>query len=165
LIRKRGIEQAPKVSWVEYSAPFDHPDDMRSTTMRPPNHWAGNPSMDDGLISEETMEDEVDTMPRRVAPSSCSASATGPTLTADRPVISLEAWDALERRSRSCSRRTRSRSTCRRIGRLAIAFAGRNEEGKFHVEIQEFRDGTKWAPRWIARAVAAVRLRDLLDRL
>jgi hypothetical protein len=66
-MRKRGIEHDPRVSWHEWSAEGDPAEvtvemlsDMRLAR-------AGNPSMDDGLISEDTVLDEISGMPPRTA--------------------------------------------------------------------------------------------------
>lgn len=67
-LRKRGIEQDPRVSYHEWSAPIDDPSEVTVDQLKNMDlARAGNPSMDDGLISEETVLDEVASMPPRTA--------------------------------------------------------------------------------------------------
>lgn len=67
-IRKRGRASDPRVSYHEWSAPFDNPDEMTAELLRDRTFWPmANPSMDEGLISAETMADEIESMPLRTA--------------------------------------------------------------------------------------------------
>jgi hypothetical protein len=96
-LRERGIENSPRVSFAEWSAPFDHPDQMTDGLLRDRRFWpCGNPSMADGLISEEWMADEIETTPGRVAAVEYDNVGDWPR-TDGRidTVISVEAWDSL----------------------------------------------------------------------
>ena len=67
-LRKRGLEKDPRVSWHEWSAPFDDPSEVTVEMLSDMDiARAGNPSMADGLISEETVKDELASMPVRTA--------------------------------------------------------------------------------------------------
>lgn len=152
LIRKRGIEQTQRVSWAEWSAPFDHPDEMTDDDLRAiANQRAGNPSMADGLISEETVAGEIEVMPRRVAAVELFGAGDWPDPDGDvDAIIPVGVWDG---GFRADSRAEAPYSLFVDVSPnrwTAIALAGRNEAGRFHVEIQEFREGTRWVPRWIA---------------
>ncbi len=67
-LRRRGIEKDPRVTYYEWSAPID---DLSEVTLDMLSDMAlaraGNPSMDDGLISEETVKDEIAGMAVRTA--------------------------------------------------------------------------------------------------
>ena len=67
-LRRRGLEEDPRVSYFEWSAPFDDPADVTPDMLRN-MEWArlSNPSMDDGLISEDTVLDEIAGMATRTA--------------------------------------------------------------------------------------------------
>ena len=59
-LREAGIAEAPRMSWQEWSIPFDNPDAVTEDVLNDPAMWLlANPSMEDGLISAETMEDEL----------------------------------------------------------------------------------------------------------
>lgn len=65
-MRVRGAEEDPRVSYFEWSAPFDHPDEITRDMLSDLSYArAANPSMDDGLITEETVVDEVRSAPLR----------------------------------------------------------------------------------------------------
>ena len=66
-----------------------------------------NPSMEDGLISDQTMDDELRIMPTRTAAVELFGAGDWPqTDGRDISKVSLEAWDAaVEDPSRSCRSR------------------------------------------------------------
>ena len=67
-LRRRGLSEDPRVSYFEWSAPFDDPADMTVDLLGDMAlARAANPSMEDGLISEETVRDELLGMPVRQA--------------------------------------------------------------------------------------------------
>jgi len=151
-IRERGIAQSPKVSWVEWSAPVDHPDQMTEDLLRDRKLWhAGNPSMTEGLIAEETMANEIETMPARVAAVELFGVGDWPRTDGqvDRK-IDLGAWDALENPDSVLVAPYTLTFDVSPERKLAVALSGRNENGKLHTEIQEHRQGTKWFVPWLA---------------
>lgn len=153
-IRERGIQNAPRVSWAEWSAPFEHPDLLTVEDMLDESNMrAANPSIDDGLISVEGMADEISTMPRRVAAVEYYGVGDRPRTDegGDGP-IALEAWDSLEFLD---SKLQPPYAICFDVSPdrwTAISLAGRNQRERFHVELQEFKSGTAWVPQWLARA-------------
>jgi hypothetical protein len=66
-LRKRGLEQDPRVSWHEWSAEGDPAEVTIEMLGDMALAHAANPSMADGLISEETVLDEIASMPPRTA--------------------------------------------------------------------------------------------------
>jgi hypothetical protein len=66
-IRKRGIEHDPRVSYHEWSAEGDPAEVTIEMLSDMSLARAGNPSMDDGMISEDTVLDEISGMPPRTA--------------------------------------------------------------------------------------------------
>jgi hypothetical protein len=66
-IRKRGLEQDPRVSWHEWSAEGDPAEVTIEMLSDMSLARAANPSMADGLISEDTVLDEISGMPPRTA--------------------------------------------------------------------------------------------------
>lgn len=152
LIRKRGIERSLRVSWAEWSAPFDHPDEMTDDELRDlSNQRAGNPSMEDGLISEETVAGEVEVMPRRVAAVELFGAGDWPDPDgAVETAVPIDVWDG---GFRADSRAEAPYSLFIDVSPdrwTAIALGGRNDAGRYHIEIQEFREGTRWVPKWVA---------------
>lgn len=152
LIRKRGIERTQRVSWAEWSAPFDHPEEMTEDDLRAlENQHAGNPSMKDGLISEETVAGEVEVMPRRVAAVELFGAGDWPDPDGNvDAVIPIDVWDG---GCRTDSRAEAPYSLFIDVSPdrwTAIALGGRNDAGRYHVEIQEFREGTRWVRQWVA---------------
>lgn len=151
-IRERGIARSPRVSWVEWSAPLDHPDEMTDDLLRNRDLWrSGNPSMDEGLIAEQTMADEIETMPARVAAVELFGVGDWPRTdgSVDRR-IDLGAWDALEREDSKLLPPYGLAFDVSPERRTSVALAGRNDAGKYHVEIQKWEQGTKWLPGWLS---------------
>ncbi len=67
-MRARGIAEDPRVSWHEWSAPVDDLSEVTKDLLSDMEMARiANPSMDDGLIIEETVLDEVAGMPVRTA--------------------------------------------------------------------------------------------------
>jgi hypothetical protein len=146
-LRERGIAKAPKMSWLEFSAPFDNPDDLTSEQLADRELWRlANPSMEAGLVSEDTMADELAEMsPRTFAVELLGVGDWPVTDGSQQTVIDLDVWDKLEDAGSEI------------VGQLAFAFdvsvdrsaaaigvAGRTLDGQVHVELVEHREGTKW---------------------
>jgi hypothetical protein len=155
LIRERGLERNPAVCYFEWSAPFVHPAEMSYEVLSDRSWWpVANPSMPEGLISEDYMADEVDTMPARTVAVELANVGDWPrTDGLEQGVITAAAWDAcLEDGSElepgfvlvydvSPERHT------------TIAAVGFNQTGKFHAEVHEHRPGTSWLPARLAEMV------------
>ncbi len=146
-IRERGIAEAPRTSWHEWSAPFDHPSQMTEDLLTNPAYWpAANPSMADGLVSEEYMADEIARMPSRTAAVELACVGDWPRTDGfEETVIALEAWDGLEDQRSKLQEPWCLAFDVSPERRTSIAIAGRNQDDVFHVEVQECRPGTGWA--------------------
>lgn len=155
LIRERGMERNPAVCYFEWSAPYGHPSEMDYQVLSDRSWWpVANPSMPEGLISEDYMADEVDTMPARTVAVELANVGDWPrTDGVEQSVITAAAWDAcLDEGSQlqpgfvlvydvSPERHT------------TVAAVGVNQDGKHHVEVHEHRPGTSWLPRRLAEMV------------
>jgi len=156
-VRERGLAQAPRTCYLEWSAPFDHPSQMTADLLRDTKLFpAGNPSMPEGLIQVETMLDEVEGMPARTAAVELHDVGDWPrTDGLEESVFAIEAWDALEDPESVLQPYYELAFDVSPERRTSIALAGRNQDGKWHVEIQESRQGTGWAPERIAEILDA----------
>jgi hypothetical protein len=146
LIRERGLEQNPRVSWHEWGAPFDDPAEMNNDVLQDRSWWpVANPSMPEGLILEQTMQDEVDTMPARTVAVELGNVGDWPaTDGSDDYVIHIDAWDALRDLGSQLQAPFVLAYDVSPERRCAIAAAGLNQQGRFHVEVHEHRPGTDW---------------------
>lgn len=148
IIRERGIERSPRVSWFEWSAPFEHPSELTDEALRDRANWhAANPSIEEGLISEETMADEVESMPVRTAAVELFGVGDWPrTDGLEDSVIDVKVWDA---RARSPHDAVLEEPF---IGSFdvsperhgSIAVSGLNQDYRFQTEIHDHRPGTGW---------------------
>ena len=147
LIRERGIEKATGISYHEYSASFEHPDEMTDELLADRSWWAlANPSMPDGLIAPEHMAEEIATLPARTAAVELACVGDWPrTDGLSDAVIPLERWNELEDPQSEPSGPvcfvldvTPSRT------RGAIAVVGKRADGLVHAELADHRAGTGW---------------------
>jgi predicted Fe-Mo cluster-binding NifX family protein len=157
MIRERGIAQSPRMSWHEWSAGFDHPSELTEDLMRDKALWlAANPSIVDGLVSESYMADEIERMPSRVGAVELLGVGDWPRTDGfEDTVIQLEDWDALEDQKSELQEPWCLAFDVSPERRTSIALAGRNQDDRFHVEIQECRPGTSWAVARIVEIVEA----------
>lgn len=145
-LRENGIAESPRMSWHEWSIPLDNPDQITEEMLEDPvMRRMANPSMEDGLISDQTMDDELRIMPTRTAAVELFGAGDWPTTDGrEASVIPLDAWDA-------CTDPTSvlQEPICLAIDvsperTTSIAAAGYNQHDKFHAEIQEHKQGTGW---------------------
>ena len=145
LIRERGLQESPSVSWMEWAAPFESLAEMTADVLRDHSWWpTANPSMPEGLIAEDYMADEIETMPGRQAAVELGNVGDWPrTDGLDDTVIAIEAWDAL------AGEGVLQEPFCgafdvspERHGSIAVA--GRNQDDVFQAEVHESRPGTGW---------------------
>lgn len=145
-IRERGIQKSPAVSYFEWSAPYDNPDEMTLGVLRDRSWWGqANPSMEHGLIREEYMADEIETMPPRIAAVELGSVGDWPSADASQSIISMEMWDALADPSSVlvdpvwfCVDVSPDRAWC------SISAAGKRADGLWHVETVMRQRGTAW---------------------
>ena len=146
-VRNRALEKAPDLAYLEWSLPYDHPNDIPDEMMLSESAMRqSNPAY--GIrIFREHFEMEIAALDKRTAAVELYGVGDYPDPTGeeDRP-ISLEAWmSCLDTDSRivgpvcfgfdvSPERRT------------SVAVAGRNQDGKWHVEVIEKLPGTGWLP-------------------
>jgi hypothetical protein len=155
-MRKRGIEQADKMTWFEWSAPVEQLSELTDDLLNNRLLWrSANPSIEDGLISEDAMADELASMPTRTAAVELLGIGDWPrTDGLSELVISLEEWDALiDQNSKILG------SPCfafditpdRSMG--TICAAGRRGDKLVHVEVVDRRAGTGWISGRLAELV------------
>lgn len=144
-LRQRGMEESQRVSWHEWSVPYDA-NDMTEEMLHDRALWVlGNPSMADGLISEETMADEVDIMPSRQAAVELFGAGDWPDPDGDDDhVIPLDLWDSLHNPQSVLQQPIGLAIDVSPERWTSIAAAGRNQDDRLHVEIQEHKQGTSW---------------------
>ena len=147
LIRERGIAKSPGVSYHEWSAPYDHPEDMTDEILRDRSWWSvANPSIPEGLIAEEHMAEEIESMPGRIAAVELGCVGDWPrTDGLSDAVIAPEIWLGLLDETSEPERPvcfTFDVTPDRRHS--AIAVVGRRADGRIHGEIHAHRAGTGW---------------------
>ncbi len=155
-LRERGIARAPRVSWHEWSAPFDDPDKIDDEVIRDRSLWlSANPSMAAGLVTEETMADEIESMPPRIAAVELLGVGDWPaTSRAAASVLDLETWRGLSDPASSLLdpvclafdvSPTRT-SAC-------VAAAGLRPDGLAHVEVVRHGPGAGWVNAYVEEVV------------
>lgn len=153
-VRERGIAQEPGVAWIEFSAPYGHPSEMDEASMLDVlNQRAANPAL--GIrIDPAHMAREIAAMPSRQAAVELFGVGDWPRTDGQADsVISIEDWDA---RTDLKSQLQQPYSLAFDVSperRTSIGLAGRNQDGRFHVEVQESRPGTSWVVARIAEMV------------
>lgn len=155
-LRERGIARAEKVCWFEWSAPFDDLSEMTDDLMRDRTLWrAANPSIDDGLISEDDMADEIESMPKRTAAVELFGVGDWPrTDGLTDEVISVADWLGLvDERSKIVGTKWFSFDVSPDRAWASVAVAGKRKDGRQHVEVTDRRRGTNWVPGRVAELV------------
>ena len=146
IVRQRGIEKSARVAYFEWSAPFEHPSEMDDEALHDRSHWhAANPSIEEGLVTEETMADEVESMPSRTAAVELFGVGDWPrTDGLEDTVIDIASWDALRTDDGVLQEPFVGAFDVSPERNGSVAVAGRNQDYKFQVEIHECRPGTGW---------------------
>jgi hypothetical protein len=154
-IRARGLAHSPRVSWHEWSAPFEHPSALDDEAFNDRSNWlAANPSMAEGLISEQTMADELELMARRTAAVELFGVGAWPDPDAStRTVIDLDVWRGLQvgNDSQVVGQPCFAFDVAPDRSSAAIAVCGRNAEGFAQVEVPHWGRGTGWVVERVAR--------------
>jgi predicted Fe-Mo cluster-binding NifX family protein len=154
-LRENGIAESPRMSWHEWSIPLDNPDQITEEMLADPvMRRMANPSMEDGLISDQTMDDELRIMPTRTAAVELFGAGDWPqTDGRDVSVISLEKWDAAMDPTSQLQEPICLAVDVSPERTTSIAAAGYNQHDKFHAEIQEHKQGTSWVVARILQMV------------
>jgi phage terminase large subunit-like protein len=145
-LRRRGIAgDDPSLAWFEWAAPFDHPDELDSEAAVSAAVWRqANPAL--GIrITEEYVANEQRSLDAR----SFAVERLGvgdwpdPDLVVDRP-FTVEAWDELRDDKSVLEPPVMVAFDVSPERRTAIAAAGMNQNGDWHVEVHYHRQGTGW---------------------
>ncbi|HZL95603.1 MAG TPA: hypothetical protein VFB99_18240, partial [Vicinamibacterales bacterium] len=145
-IRESGHARSPRVCWFEWAAPFDDPSEMDDSVLHDESWWpVANPSMAEGLISRQSMLDDLAVMPARTVAVEYGNVGDWPaTDGSDDYVIHIDAWDALRDFDSQLQAPFVLGVDVSPERRSSIAAAGQNQDGRFHVEVHEHRPGTDW---------------------
>lgn len=162
-LRRRGIAgDDPSLAWFEWSAPFDHPDEVDDEAALDPAVWrAANPAL--GIrIQEEYVGNEQRSLDAR----SFAVERLGvgdwpdPDGRVDAPFTVAE-WDELSDQGSQLERPVCVAFDVSPERRTAIAVAGRNSAGEWHVEVHYHRQGTGW----VAGVLERMALQDGVDAI
>mgnify|MGYP006952621291 CR=1 FL=1 len=152
-LRARGIAQAPRMSWHEWSAPFEDPDAIDEATLRDRSLWVqANPSMTSGLVSEEMMADEIEGMPSRTVAVELLGAGDWPATDGRTPsVIDLRIWGELvDRKSELLDPVVFAFDVSPDRRSASISVAGHRRDRRPHLEVIAGQAGTGWVvPRLI----------------
>jgi phage terminase large subunit-like protein len=145
-LRRRGIAgEDPSLAWFEWSAAFDHPDELDADAALDPAVWRqANPAL--GIrITEEYVANEQRSLDAR----SFAVERLGvgdwpdPDQDVQRP-FSVDAWDGLVDSGSVLQPGVTVAFDVSPERRTAIAVAGLNQSGEWHVEVHHHRQGTGW---------------------
>lgn len=146
-MRERGLRNDPKVSYFEWSAPFDHPAEMTDEVLRDRSWWhLANPSMPEGLIDEEHMAEEIEGMADRTAAVELACVGDWPATDGSaNAVINPKDWSRLvDEASELIDPIHLVYDVSPDRMRASIVAVGKREDGLYHGELIERREGTGW---------------------
>lgn len=153
-VRRRGLISEPGLLYMEYSAPDGCEHTLSPTDLVPcrnclqdrNRYHMGNPSYPI-LISDAAIEADRKSMsPKSFA---CEDLGIGdwPAEEGEGTIIEMGLWDELcKPKSRIVGSRVFSWATSDMGKMSSIAVAGRNAQGKFHIEVVANKPGTNWVP-------------------
>lgn len=145
-LRRRGMAgDDPSLAWFEWSAPFEHPDELDSEAALDREVWRqANPAL--GIrITEDYVANEQRSLDTR----SFAVERLGvgdwpdPDQVVGRP-FTIDAWDELVDDRSTLQPPVTVAFDVSPERRTAIAAAGVNENGDWHVEVHHHRQGTGW---------------------
>jgi len=146
-VRNRAKEAAEDLAYFEWSLPYDHPNDIPDEEFTAEESMrTSNPAY--GIrIFREHFEMELGALDRRTAAVELYGVGDYPDPSGeeDRP-ISVESWLACEDATSSIVGPVCLGFDVSPERRTSVAAVGRNQEGKWHVEIIEKLPGTGWLP-------------------
>jgi hypothetical protein len=144
----------PGLAYFEWAAHVDDLSELTEELLMDRRLWAqANPALGT-RISEEHMARELASMPIRTAAVELLGIGDWPrTDGVDETVISIQAWNELEDQGSVLEGPICIAFDVSPERRTSIAAAGRNGEGKWHVEVHECRPGTRWVADRLAQMV------------
>jgi len=155
-LRNDALANKDKLAYFEWSLPYEHPDEIPDEDLlSEESMWRSNPAF--GIrIFEEHFNMEVEALERRTAAVELFGVGDYPDPTGtDYGPISPEMWlECADESSRL------EGSVCFGFDvsperRTSIAAAGKNQDGRWHVEVIEKLPGTGWLPARLADLVEA----------
>lgn len=156
-VRERGIAQAARVAWFEWSVEGDNPDEVPEEVRTDPESWAqANPGMG-RRISEEHISNECGgALGRREFCVERLGIGDWPATDGSGDGLDMDAWNAcLDPDSVMLDPICLAFDVNPERTAGAIAAASYRPDGQLHVEVIDHRPGTKWIP---------ARLRDLVGK-
>lgn len=152
-LRERGIEGGdPRLMYVGYGAPFDHPDEISPEAACDPENWAAaNPAL--GIrITREYIEIEQRALGARGFAVERLGVGDWPATDEDASrVITSEAWAGRrDARSQIAGAMRFAFDVTPDRSMASIGVAGVREDGGLHVEVVDRRPGTGWVPGRLA---------------
>jgi phage terminase large subunit-like protein len=161
ILRNEGIKgDADWLTYLEWSLPYDNPDDVPPELLRDREAWLEtNPALNI-RITEETVERELLTGPRSFAVERLNVG-DWPSPDGAQTVIDLGRWNSLTADGdRHAAENQLGSPLCFCFdvppdrSSASIAIAGRRPDGLHQVELVELRKGTGWVPTRLAELVA-----------
>jgi hypothetical protein len=148
-VRDRGIRgEDPRLGYVEYGAPFDHPDEVGEEDARNEEYWAqANPGLGIRITTETVAAEQRSMDPRAFAVERLGVGAWPKLDTDDSDGITRPVWDAAERTTSVLQDPIRICVDVHPERRgSAIVAVGLNQQGVRHIELVEYSRGTAWVP-------------------
>lgn len=146
-LRERALKAEPNLAYFEWSLDYDHPDDIPEEDFHAEESYRqSNPAY--GIrIHKEHFASEVAALDRRTVAVELLGVGDYPDPTATHVTpISPEQWEACTDESSEIVSGLCLAFDVSPERRTSIAAAGRNPEGKWHVEVIEKLPGTGWLP-------------------
>lgn len=155
-LRERGHRGGdPSMSWYEWSVDADHPDEVTDDMATDPALWRqANPAIgiriDESLVANEQRSMDA----RTFAVERLGVGDWPRTNHQDVSQFDMAEWARLAEPASVLVDPVYLAFEVSPDRKAAIAAAGRNAEGRWHVEIVENRPGTAWLPARLAELVA-----------
>lgn len=145
-VRERGHRgDDPRLSYYEWSAPFDHPNDVTDEVAQDHQMWKlANPTLGD-RIRVQLVENEQRSMdPRTFAVERLGVGDWPRTDRATATVIDLDEWARLKDPGSVLGDSFALAFDVSPERKASISAAGHNQAGLWHVEVLQSQPGTKW---------------------
>lgn len=152
-LRERGKAGGdPSLAYFEISAPFDHPDEVTAEAAEDVTVWAQANAALGGRIAVEYVANEQRSMDARgfAVERLNVGDWPDPDGRVETPFTVVE-WDELLQAESTLQPPVCVAFDVSPERRTAIALAGRNDVGDWHVEVHYHRQGTQWVPGVLER--------------